>query len=148
MNGLGRSGHSTRSLKSHLTRVISVRAAMSSNSSNWQLLCHPLARLAALVYPTVSKGMSSRPLSLVMLNKISPELLRIGCDLMNLFFVIDEYTDVEDAAAVRETVDIVIDAINNPENPRPEGEMLLGELSRQYIHSRCTRVQLSSTYSV
>ena len=84
--------------------------------------------------------MSNRQLSPVILTKVSIELLRIGSDLMNLFFVIDEYTDVEDAAAVRMMVDIIIDAINNPEKPRSEGEMLLGELSRQYIHSRCTRV--------
>ena len=144
MNGLSHSGHSTRSLKSHLTDAIFVRAAMSRDFSSRYSLCRPPARLAALAYPTVSKGMSNRQLSPVILTKVSIELLRIGSDLMNLFFVIDEYTDVEDAAAVRMMVDIIIDAINNPEKPRPEGEILLGELSRQYIHSRCTRVQLSS----
>lgn len=54
---------------------------------------------------------------------------------MNVFFVFDEYTDVEDADVVREMVDIVIDAIHNPEKPRPEGEVLLGELARQYVYS-------------
>lgn len=54
---------------------------------------------------------------------------------MNVFFVFDEYTDVEDADVVREMVDIVIDAIRNPEKPRPEGEVLLGELARQYVRS-------------
>jgi len=51
---------------------------------------------------------------------------------MNLFFVVDEYTDVEPAPVVREMVDIVIDALNNPEKPRPEGEILLGEVARQF----------------
>ncbi|KAF9560259.1 terpenoid synthase [Agrocybe pediades] len=60
------------------------------------------------------------------------EQLRTGCDLMNLFFVVDEYTDVEPAHVVREMVDIVIDALNNPDKPRPEGEILLGELTRQF----------------
>ncbi|KAJ7186375.1 isoprenoid synthase domain-containing protein [Mycena filopes] len=60
------------------------------------------------------------------------EHLRTGCDLMNLFFVIDEYTDVEDAATVRGMVDVVIDALNNPHKPRPVGELILGEATRQF----------------
>ncbi|KAF8904746.1 isoprenoid synthase domain-containing protein [Gymnopilus junonius] len=72
-------------------------------------------RLASLAYPLITK-----------------EQLRTGCDLMNLFFVVDEYTDVEEAPVVREMVDIVIDALNNPEKPRPEGEILLGEVARQF----------------
>ncbi|CCM04071.1 uncharacterized protein FIBRA_06230 [Fibroporia radiculosa] len=72
-------------------------------------------RLAALAYPTMAK-----------------EHLRTGCDLMNLFFVIDEYTDVEDATTCREMVDIVIDALHDPHKPRPQGEVLLGEVARQF----------------
>ncbi|KAG6905986.1 hypothetical protein DXG01_016457, partial [Tephrocybe rancida] len=72
-------------------------------------------RLAALAYPWVSK-----------------EHLRTGCDLMNLFFVIDEYTDVEPAPVVREMVDVVIDALNNPDRPRPEGEILLGKVAQEF----------------
>ncbi|KAJ7183749.1 isoprenoid synthase domain-containing protein [Mycena filopes] len=60
------------------------------------------------------------------------EHLRTCCDLMNLFFVIDEYTDVEDAATVREMVDVVIDALNNPHQPRLVGEIILGEATRQF----------------
>lgn len=52
---------------------------------------------------------------------------------MNFIFVFDEYTDFADADAVRKMVDIVIDAIRNPEMPRPEGEVLLGEIARQYV---------------
>ncbi|KAI0371441.1 terpenoid synthase [Pilatotrama ljubarskyi] len=71
--------------------------------------------LAALGYPDVSR-----------------EQLRTGMDLMNLFFVIDEYTDVEAAPAVRETADIVIDAVHHPHKPRPSGEVVLGEIVRQF----------------
>lgn len=66
-------------------------------------------------------------------DEANAEHLRTGCDLMNLVFILDEYTDVEDANVVREMVDIVIDAIHNPEKPRPEGEVLLGEITRQYV---------------
>ncbi|KAJ3563357.1 hypothetical protein NP233_g8992 [Leucocoprinus birnbaumii] len=72
-------------------------------------------RLASLAYPWVSK-----------------EHLRTGCDLMNLFFVVDEYTDVEPAPVVREMVDIVIDALNNPHKPRPEGEIILGKVAQEF----------------
>ena len=50
---------------------------------------------------------------------------------MGLTLVIDEYTDVENEEAVRGMVDIVIDAMNNPQKPRPEGENILGEIARQ-----------------
>ncbi|KZT23360.1 terpenoid synthase [Neolentinus lepideus HHB14362 ss-1] len=72
-------------------------------------------RLASLAYPTAAK-----------------EHLRTGCDLMNLFFVVDEYTDVEPAPVVREMVDVVIDALNNPHKPRPEGEILLGQVAKEF----------------
>ncbi|EED77016.1 predicted protein, partial [Postia placenta Mad-698-R] len=65
-------------------------------------------------------------------DKCDLEHLRTGCDLMNVIVVIDEYTDVESASAVREIVDIVNDAINNPHKPRPDGESILGEMTRQF----------------
>lgn len=50
---------------------------------------------------------------------------------MNVFFLIDEYTDVEPAPRVREIVDICADALHNPSKPRPDGEVILGEVIRQ-----------------
>ncbi|EJD00099.1 terpenoid synthase [Fomitiporia mediterranea MF3/22] len=73
------------------------------------------ALLASLAYPRVSK-----------------EHLRTGCDLMILLFAIDEYTDMEHEIAVREIIDIVIDAINNPHKARPADELVLGEIARQF----------------
>ncbi|RPD67494.1 terpenoid synthase [Lentinus tigrinus ALCF2SS1-7] len=61
-----------------------------------------------------------------------PDALRTGVDLMNVFFVVDEYTDVEPAPVVREMIGIVIDALHNPDKPRPEGEIMLGEVTRQF----------------
>ena len=51
--------------------------------------------------------------------------------MLNLFFVIDEYTDIENERTVPVMVSIVIDAMNNPQKPRPEGENILGEIARQ-----------------
>ncbi|KZT01823.1 terpenoid synthase [Laetiporus sulphureus 93-53] len=72
------------------------------------------------------------------------EHLRTGCDLMNLFFVIDEYTDVEDAKTCREMVDVIIDALNHPHDPRPEGEVVLGEIARQFWELAIKTASLTS----
>jgi hypothetical protein len=49
---------------------------------------------------------------------------------MNLFFLFDDYTDVENEAATKEMADIVQDALRDPHKIRPEGECILGEIAR------------------
>ncbi|KAG1839495.1 hypothetical protein C8R48DRAFT_621621, partial [Suillus tomentosus] len=56
---------------------------------------------------------------------------RSGCDLMDLFFIVDEYTGIENEAVTKEMVDIVLDTLHNPHKIRPEGECILGEITRQ-----------------
>ena len=67
----------------------------------------------------------------VFTESISPDRLRIASDFIHLLYVIDEYTDVETATGVREISGIVLDAINNTDKPRPEGELIVGEMSRE-----------------
>ena len=50
---------------------------------------------------------------------------------MNLFFVIDEHTDVLDAAGVRALADISMNALLNPTKPRPDRESVIGEMTKQ-----------------
>lgn len=50
---------------------------------------------------------------------------------MNVFFVFDDQTDIVDAANARVLADIVIDAVRHPDRPRPNGEPVLGEITRQ-----------------
>ena len=50
---------------------------------------------------------------------------------MNVIFVVDEYTDIENATVTSGMVDMAIDAIHNPHKIRPEGECILGEIVRQ-----------------
>ena len=69
--------------------------------------------------------------------------LRAGCDLMNFFFLFDEYSDVEDEKTVQEFANIIMDALRNPHKPRPAGESLLGEVSRQYVPSRSSSTSWS-----
>ena len=59
------------------------------------------------------------------------EIIRLGCDLMNLFYVFDEYTDITDEKGVNEIRNITIDALHDPQKPRPEGELLIGEMTRE-----------------
>ena len=92
-----------------------------------------VGRLALLAYPLHDKGMP--PLyqydSESNNTNISPARARTGCDLMNLFFIIDEHSDVEGEHVVREMADIVMDALRNPYKPRPSGEWVGGEATRQ-----------------
>ncbi|KAJ7454224.1 terpenoid synthase [Mycena latifolia] len=68
-------------------------------------------------------------LAFPLLNK---EGCRVGCDLMNLFFVIDEHTDIAATETARGQADVVMDAIRNPHKPRPAGEWIGGEVARQF----------------
>ncbi|KAJ3824036.1 terpenoid synthase [Lentinula raphanica] len=62
----------------------------------------------------------------------SAEHLRTDCDAMNLFFLFDEYTDVCDAREARQLADIVMDALRNPDLPRPQNESVVGEITKQF----------------
>jgi hypothetical protein len=57
---------------------------------------------------------------------------RAGCDLMNLFFVIDHHTDIADPMVARKEANIIMDAIRNPHIDRPPGEWIGGEVARQF----------------
>ncbi|KAJ7831641.1 terpenoid synthase [Mycena leptocephala] len=57
---------------------------------------------------------------------------RVGCDLMNLFFVIDEHTDIAATETARQQADIVMDAIRNPHKPRPKGEWIGGKVAQEF----------------
>ena len=52
---------------------------------------------------------------------------------MFFLFLIDEYTDVESGPNVQKIVNIIIDALENTEKPRPKDENILGEVARQYV---------------
>ena len=52
---------------------------------------------------------------------------------MNLFFVIDEYSDVSGEVEVREQKNVVMSALRDPHIPRPKGEWIGGEVARQFV---------------
>ncbi|KAJ7650918.1 terpenoid synthase [Roridomyces roridus] len=71
--------------------------------------------LASLAYPLLNR-----------------EGCRVGCDLMNLFFVIDEHSDISTTETVQMQADVVMDAIRNPHKTRPANEWVGGEVARQF----------------
>ncbi|KAG1856653.1 terpenoid synthase [Suillus subalutaceus] len=58
--------------------------------------------------------------------------VRSACDVMRIFFVIDEYSDVSKPSDVREQKNVAMDALHNPHKPRPKGEWVGGEIVRQF----------------
>ncbi|XP_044718814.1 delta(6)-protoilludene synthase [Hirsutella rhossiliensis] len=71
--------------------------------------------LAGLAYPDLDK-----------------ERFRTSCDLMNIFFVLDDLTDVATASEVREMSNAVVDALRNADKPRAHDEWVGGEIARQF----------------
>ena len=92
-----------------------------------------VALLAALSYPNAPRGLYLIPGKQASTPDFvhNTEHLRTGYDLMNVFFLVEAYTDLENAAITKEIVDIVIDALHNPHKIRPEGECIIGEIARQ-----------------
>lgn len=50
---------------------------------------------------------------------------------MNLFFLIDEHTDVGNTEEVQAQADIVMDALRNASTPRPQDEWVGGKAAQQ-----------------
>lgn len=71
------------------------------------------------------------PQRLTVTSQMPIEGCRICCDLMQLFFIFDEHSDIVDATVVRRQADSIMAAIRDPTRPRPEGEWIGGEISRQ-----------------
>ncbi|KAF8586107.1 terpenoid synthase [Ramaria rubella] len=74
--------------------------------------------LAALAYPDVGK-----------------DHLRIVCDALNIVFLFDDYSDLQEPHIVREIADNIINALchpNTPPNPRVKDHARFGEITRDF----------------
>jgi hypothetical protein len=83
------------------------------------------------VYPLLDKGLFLFGGSLPTCSDTFVDGARVGCDLMVLFFIYDEFTDKVDGDGARVYAEMVMDAIRNPHKERPQGEPKLGEIARQ-----------------
>ena len=54
-------------------------------------------------------------------------------DFMNQVFVYDEYSDKAHEDKVQVMYNTMMDALRNPHTPRPKGEWVGGEVTRQYV---------------
>ncbi|KAF7303042.1 Terpenoid synthase [Mycena kentingensis (nom. inval.)] len=77
-------------------------------------MCDP-SLLGALAYPDVNRARC-----------------RVACDLIYVFGMFDESSDAMDAKSVQVWVDIIMDAMKNPDAPRPKGEPVIGEVMRSF----------------
>ncbi|KAG6867045.1 hypothetical protein C0993_007245 [Termitomyces sp. T159_Od127] len=68
------------------------------------------------------------------------DVLRVACDLLNWYFLFDEFTDVATPQQVQEFAIVSMEALRNPEEARPVDECIIGEAARQFWH-------LSSQYA-
>ena len=50
---------------------------------------------------------------------------------MNLFFMIDDHSDVANGPEARKQADIIMDVFRDPSRTRPKDEWIGGEMSRQ-----------------
>ncbi|KAK3344528.1 terpenoid synthase [Lasiosphaeria hispida] len=73
------------------------------------------ALLAALGYPELNR-----------------EGCHVGCDLMNLFFVFDEKSDISNEQETRYQANCIMDALRNPSRPRPPDEWVGGVIAQQF----------------
>ncbi|KAJ7720443.1 terpenoid synthase [Mycena metata] len=99
-------------------KAFDARAQKSFNRCDFNLL-------ASLAFPLLNKD-------------------AVGCYLMNLFFVIDEHTDIHcvpghprnaviaATAVARQQADIVMDALHNPRKVRPSGEWIGGKVAQEF----------------
>ncbi|KAJ7822308.1 terpenoid synthase [Mycena olivaceomarginata] len=88
--------------------------AFSPKAQNAFNICD-FSLLASLGYPRLNK-----------------DVCRIGCDLMHLFFLIDEHSDLADGRTARHQMDCVMDALRNPHKVRPANEWIGGAVTQSF----------------
>ncbi|KDR73462.1 hypothetical protein GALMADRAFT_72334 [Galerina marginata CBS 339.88] len=59
-------------------------------------------------------------------------IVRLCCDLMNLLFLYDDYTDIADGDKANKIRDTVMDAFRNPHKERLAGDLILGAMARDF----------------
>jgi len=87
-------------------------------------LCHLVGLLGCLAFPLKSRGTRLCRFLASRYTNIWLAFCRAGCDLANIYFVIDEYNDVADPEAAVQVRDIVMDVLYNPYKARKQGDKL------------------------
>lgn len=93
----------------------------------------PLDLLGSLGYPCVNEGQQEYKVSFIVLFLPGRllDILRFGCDVVNILFLFDEFSDCGEENSVEHLRNVVMDALRNPSSPRPANELAIGEIVRQ-----------------
>ena len=94
--------------------------------------------LASLTYSRRNRGNDIASKLPACTDQFGAEFVRVGCDLMNFFFVYDEYTDVCDEALAHTLANIVLKVMHHPLAPsQPTAkEHALGQMSKEQVSSQ------------
>jgi len=104
-----------------------------SPSSHQDLIAFCLIDLlASLTYSRRDRGTYSIVVLLVHVTDASTEFVRLGCDLMNFYFVYDEYTDVSNPEVVKDLGVSVLNAMKYPFQPSDQTH-LLANMIGEYV---------------
>ncbi|KZP33092.1 terpenoid synthase [Athelia psychrophila] len=110
-------------------RIISpYYVATQAESVAWLESFRPFSPKAQAAFNNVDCSL----LAALIFSKSSYYNLRSGCDLMATFFILDDYTDLCNGPDSKALCDATMDAIMNPDKPRPQGESIIGEITRQF----------------
>lgn len=73
--------------------------------------------------------------------------VRLGCDLMNFYFIYDEYTDIADEHAASQMAQSVLDVMKNPGAELDASSHLLARMTKEYVNSDelCRKCGLNMT---
>ncbi|PPQ95114.1 hypothetical protein CVT25_011657 [Psilocybe cyanescens] len=120
-------------------------ATAKKESSTWVASFHPFKTRGQKAFDACDLNLLA---SLAYSNR-DESFVRAGCDLMNFYFVYDEYTDIADSAVANDLATIVIE--NMTKDPFTESEdtayssnHILGEMTRQFWQRASTLAQPGS----
>ncbi|KAF5329687.1 hypothetical protein D9619_008947 [Psilocybe cf. subviscida] len=71
--------------------------------------------------------------------------VRLGCDLMNFYFIYDEYTDIADEHASSQMAQSVLDVMKNPGAELDASRHLLARMTKEFCIRSATLAPLSSS---
>ncbi|KAF8970721.1 terpenoid synthase [Flammula alnicola] len=98
------------------------------DSSGWVTSFHPFDRQGQSAFDACDLNLLA---SLTYSNR-GKDFIRLGCDLMNFYFVYDEYTDVADPSAAENLAKTVIEAMKYPNASSSNTPHLLADMTRQF----------------
>ncbi|KAF9528057.1 terpenoid synthase [Crepidotus variabilis] len=97
-------------------------------SSNWTTAFRPFDKKGQKAFDDCDLNL----LACLTYSNRDREFIRLACDLMNFFFVYDEYTDVSDPSLARYFGDIVLDAMRLTKDRSTTSKHFLGEMTKDF----------------